>query len=53
VLKNFPDARQLRADLARLQPPVVDARVELSRYFWCLSYRLADPAAAAEVGADQ
>jgi SAM-dependent methyltransferase len=26
VLKNFPDAHQLLADLARLQPPVVDAR---------------------------
>jgi 2-polyprenyl-3-methyl-5-hydroxy-6-metoxy-1,4-benzoquinol methylase len=41
VLKNFPDANQLLADLAQLQPPVVEARVELTRYFWCLHYRLA------------
>jgi SAM-dependent methyltransferase len=53
VLKNFPDAHQLLAILARLQPPVVDARVELTRYFWCLSYRLADLAASAGVGGVQ
>jgi hypothetical protein len=41
---------QLLADLARLLPPVVDAKVELTRYFWCLRYRLADLAVPADVG---